>query len=86
MTERKTMQQWREEFRLRGCEDGRQAVRDRCRTILEHPAADADYEEAKRLALETDLSADEAIERLQARQADAVIERAREITEARGGK
>ena len=86
MTERKTMQEWREEFRLRGYEDGVQAVRDRCRAILEHPAADADYEEAKRLALETDMPADKAIKQLQARQTEAVIERAREITEAGGAK
>ena len=67
-------------------EQARQEVRDRARAILEHPAAEADYEFAKRLALETDLPAAEAIGQLQARQTEHVIERAREITEAVGGK
>ena len=82
MTERKTMEEWRAEFRRRGQQD----TRERVFAILDHPAAQSDYCEAKRLALETDMPAGEVIEHLQAREAEAVIERAREITEAGGGK
>ena len=58
---------------------GAEAVRERVFAILDHPAAQADYNEAKRLALETDLSADAAIAELQRIQTEATIERAGEI-------
>ena len=60
-------------------ENAKQEVRQRVKAIVTHPAAQANYEEAKRLALETDLPAEQAIERLQARQTDATIKRAGEI-------
>ena len=75
MTVRKTMNEWRAEFR----EHARQEVRQRVRAIVTHPAAQADYEEAKRLALETDLSADDAIAELQRIETEATIKRAGEI-------
>ena len=84
MTERKTMEEWRAEFRRRGYKDGEQAVRDRVFAILDHPAAQADYDEAKRLALETDLSANDAIAELQRIETEATIKRAGEILGAGG--
>lgn len=81
MTERKTLPEWRAEFRERG----RQEARQRVLAILDHPAAQADYDEAKRLALETEMPADEAIAELQRIETEATIKRAGEILGA-GGK
>ena len=60
-------------------DSGADQERARIFAILDHPAARADYEEAKRLALETDTPVDAAVESLQAKQTEAAVARASEI-------